>query len=111
MVTVWVALLECLRARRRYSIHAAGLIDPGGDLVLLIGRSGVAKTTAAVSLLQAGWSALGDDRRFWSPTAAVACRRSPTAVISSWTNTCCPASDCAATSAGDSRTSLRTSRC
>lgn len=67
MVTVGVALLECLRARRRYSIHAAGLIDPAGDLVLLIGRSGTAKTTAAVNLLQAGWRALGDDVVFLEP--------------------------------------------
>ena len=63
-VSLWVALLECLRARGRYLIHAAGAIDSQGDLVLLVGPSGVGKTTTAISLLELGWTALGDNLLF-----------------------------------------------
>jgi hypothetical protein len=63
-LTFWVALLECLRGRGRYLVHAAGAIDPNGDLVLLVGPSGVGKTTAALALLELGWTVLGDDLLF-----------------------------------------------
>ena len=46
------------------SFTPAGAIDSQGDLGLLVGPSGVGKTTAAISLLELGWTALGDDLLF-----------------------------------------------
>jgi hypothetical protein len=64
VVTLWVAILECLRARGRFALHAAGLVSPAGELVLLAGSSGSGKTSGALTLLEAGWRALGDDLLF-----------------------------------------------
>jgi hypothetical protein len=63
-LTLWIAVLECLRARGRYLLHAAGVIDPQGELALLIGASGAGKTTAALTLIEAGWRVLSDDLLF-----------------------------------------------
>jgi hypothetical protein len=61
---LWLALLECFRARGRYMIHAAAVVDPEGQLVLLPGARGAGKSTAALSLVEAGWDTLGDDTVF-----------------------------------------------
>jgi hypothetical protein len=64
VVTLWVAILECLRARGRFALHGAGMVSPAGDLVLLVGSSGSGKTSGAITLLEAGWRTLGDDLLF-----------------------------------------------
>lgn len=50
-----------LRARSRWLIHAAGVVDPAGRAWLLAGDSGSGKSTLAYALSRAGWSVLGDD--------------------------------------------------
>ena len=54
------SLLLLLRQVDIYGLHANGL-SHDGDGMLLIGLSGSGKTTLTLSLLQAGWRALGDD--------------------------------------------------
>ena len=54
------SLLLLLRQVDIYGLHANGLSHDGQGL-LLIGPSGSGKTTLTLSLLQAGWRALGDD--------------------------------------------------
>lgn len=54
------SLLLLLRRLDIYGLHANGLSHEGQGL-LLIGPSGSGKTTLTLSLLQAGWRALGDD--------------------------------------------------
>lgn len=54
------SLLLLLRWVDIYGLHANGL-SHNGEGVLLIGPSGSGKTTLTLSLLQAGWRALGDD--------------------------------------------------
>jgi hypothetical protein len=50
-----------LRARRRYLVHAAAVVDPDGGAWLLAGDSGSGKSTLAWVLVRQGWSLLGDD--------------------------------------------------
>jgi hypothetical protein len=50
-----------LRQRRRYHIHAAGVVDPMGRAWLLVGPTGSGKSTLAYALARAGWAVLGDD--------------------------------------------------
>jgi hypothetical protein len=50
-----------LRQRRRYHIHAAGVVDPAGRAWLLVGPTGSGKSTLAYALARAGWAVLGDD--------------------------------------------------
>jgi hypothetical protein len=50
-----------LRARGRYLVHAAGVVDPHGRAWLLSGDSGSGKSTLAYALARAGWTVLGDD--------------------------------------------------
>jgi hypothetical protein len=50
-----------LRARGRYLIHAAAVVDPTGGAWLLAGDSGSGKSTLAWVLVRHGWSLLGDD--------------------------------------------------
>jgi hypothetical protein len=50
-----------LRARGRYLVHAAAVVDPGGGAWLLAGDSGSGKSTLAWVLVRQGWSLLGDD--------------------------------------------------
>lgn len=54
------SLLLLLRRVGLYGLHANGLSHDGQGL-LLVGPSGSGKTTLTLSLLQAGWRALGDD--------------------------------------------------
>jgi hypothetical protein len=55
-----LSLLEILRARGRYPVHAAG-VALDGRAVLLAGASGVGKSTLALACARSGWTFLGDD--------------------------------------------------
>ena len=61
---VWVALLECLRARGRFSLHAAAVVAPAGDTVLLAGTKAAGKSTATLALAESGFTVLTDDMTF-----------------------------------------------
>jgi hypothetical protein len=50
-----------LRQRRRYHVHAAGVVDPSGRAWLLVGPTGSGKSTLAYALAREGWAVLGDD--------------------------------------------------
>ena len=56
-------LIESLKRRGLYSIHAAAVAD-GDRCVLFPGGSGAGKSTIALALLRAGFSFLGDDMQF-----------------------------------------------
>ena len=56
-----IGLLALLRARDLYGLHAAGLVDPSGAGVLLVGPSGSGKSTLALGLVRDGWQYLSDD--------------------------------------------------
>ena len=55
------AVAKLLRSVGLFTLHAAGLVSPGGTPVLIIARSGSGKSTLAVGLLRAGWRILSDD--------------------------------------------------
>lgn len=61
-----VALVECLKRRGRFSLHAAGLALDGRGL-LVAGTSGSGKSTTALALLRAGFGFLADDTLFLRP--------------------------------------------
>ena len=50
-----------LRARGRYLVHAAAVVDQAGGAWLLAGDSGSGKSTLAWILVRHGWALLGDD--------------------------------------------------
>lgn len=50
-----------LRARGRYLVHAAAVVDSRGGAWILAGDSGSGKSTLAWVLVRQGWSLLGDD--------------------------------------------------
>lgn len=60
---VTVSLIEVLKRRGLYNVHAAGLSVNGRGL-LLSGNSGAGKTTLAVALVRAGFDFLSDDTLF-----------------------------------------------
>ena len=60
-----LTLIECLKRRGRFSLHAAGLAI-GGRGILVAGASGSGKSTTAVCLLRAGFGFLADDTVFLS---------------------------------------------
>jgi hypothetical protein len=62
-------LVELLKRRGLYSVHAAGLGLHGRGL-LLAGASGAGKSTLTLALVRAGWGWLGDDVLFLRPGAA-----------------------------------------
>jgi hypothetical protein len=72
-------LVKLLQGVGMYSLHAAGLVAPGGDGVLLVGDSGSGKSTLAIGLIRRGWRYLSDDavllRRTPSGVEALALRR------------------------------------
>jgi hypothetical protein len=56
-----VGAIVRLRARGRYFVHGAGLVDPTGGAFVLAGDSGAGKSTLAFALSRSGWRVLGDD--------------------------------------------------
>lgn len=56
-------LVELLKRRGLYSVHAAGLAADG-QAILVAGGSGSGKSTLALALLRAGFEFLGDDMLF-----------------------------------------------
>jgi hypothetical protein len=56
-------LIELLRRRGLYNVHAAGLCR-GNDAVLLAGPSGAGKSTLTLAMTRAGWGYMGDDMLF-----------------------------------------------
>jgi hypothetical protein len=59
-------LIEQLKRRGLYSLHAAGMAL-NGTAVLCAGESGSGKSTLALALLRAGFAFLGDDMLFLAP--------------------------------------------
>ncbi len=59
-----IALLEMLKRRRFYSLHAAAAETAHGDVILLAGESGSGKSTLALALARSKWPVLGDDTVF-----------------------------------------------
>ena len=59
-----LALEAAMRASGQLPLHAAGLTLPNGDMVMVIGRSGAGKTTAALALCGAGLGLCSDDLIF-----------------------------------------------
>ena len=58
----WVfGLLKLLRPRGVYNLHAAGVINPAGKGLLIIGASGSGKSTLTIGLIRHGWGYLSDD--------------------------------------------------
>lgn len=68
-----ILLVDVLRRRRWYSLHAAGFSE-GGAAILVPGTSGVGKSTLSVALLRAKFDYLTDDMVFLA-------RRSDTLVV------------------------------
>jgi hypothetical protein len=58
-----IPLLEMLKRRRKYGIHAAAVARNGRSL-LLPGSSGAGKSTLTIALIRAGFDFLGDDITF-----------------------------------------------
>lgn len=69
-LTVWVGLMECLRARGRYPLHGAALVAPDGSVVLLAGTKGAGKSTATLALAERGFRVVTDDTLFIERDAA-----------------------------------------
>jgi hypothetical protein len=63
-LSLWIALVECLRARGRYPLHGAALVAPDGSTVLFSGTKGAGKSTATLSLLERGYDVVTDDTLF-----------------------------------------------
>jgi len=59
-----VSLFEGLRFHGLYYLHAAALTGPDGTGYLIIGNSGVGKTSLTMSLIEAGFKFLSDDTVF-----------------------------------------------
>lgn len=64
-----VSLMEMLKRRGTYAVHAAGLARRGAA-ILIAGASGSGKTTLALALARAGFDFLGDDLAFLGPDEA-----------------------------------------
>jgi hypothetical protein len=58
-----IPLIECLKRRDRFSIHAGGVAWQGRG-ILIPGSSGSGKSTLALALARAGFGFLGDDMLF-----------------------------------------------
>ena len=73
-------VVECLRARGLFGIHAAA-VARGDHGLLLCGRSGSGKSTAALALARSGWGFLGDDTCYLEAAPAA-----PTHVRARWSD-------------------------
>ena len=58
---IFNATMTALRRCALYELHAAGVVNPDGGGVLVIGPSGSSKSTLATQLAAAGWKYLSDD--------------------------------------------------
>lgn len=75
--TLWLAthgfftvpLLESLRNRGLFSLHAAG-VSRDNIAMILVGPSGAGKSTLTVALVEAGWDFLSDDTIFIDTSAS-----------------------------------------
>jgi hypothetical protein len=54
-------LLKLLRPLGLYGLHAAGLVSPTGEGLLIVGGSGSGKSTLTIGLMRQGWHYLSDD--------------------------------------------------
>jgi hypothetical protein len=63
-----VSLLELLKRRSLFGVHAGAVAD-SGRAVMLSGATGSGKSTASLALLLGGWSFLGDDIVFLRSTS------------------------------------------
>jgi hypothetical protein len=61
-----IPLIDLLKRRGRFSLHA-GCLSRAGDGLLLAGTSGAGKSTLTLALLRAGFDFLGDDLVFLRP--------------------------------------------
>lgn len=61
-----IALVELLKRRSLFALHAAAMATTEGAVVLFPGASGAGKTTLALGLLRQGWGFLADDMVFLS---------------------------------------------
>lgn len=64
-----IALIEVLKRRGLYSLHAACAASGGAGL-LVAGPSGAGKSTLSIALARAGWDFVADDLVFLTPGAA-----------------------------------------
>ena len=71
------ALLALLDGAGRYPLHAAGLVAPGGEGVLLVGPSDAGKSTMTLHLVRQGWAFLTDDSVLLHRTADGAVEAAP----------------------------------
>jgi hypothetical protein len=60
-LTLFIALMLAARHHGLFHLHAAGLVLPGGEGLLVAGAGGAGKSTTTLSLLHAGLGYLGDD--------------------------------------------------
>ncbi|MGA2929221.1 MAG: hypothetical protein ABSG43_25180, partial [Solirubrobacteraceae bacterium] len=67
-----IALMELMERHERFSLHAACLVSPAGNGVLLSGPSGSGKSTLTVALAAAGLEFLCDDLVFLAHGAGAA---------------------------------------
>lgn len=58
---IFNAAMVAMRRCRLYELHAAGVVSPSGEGVLVIGPSGSGKSNLAAQLAAAGWQYLSDD--------------------------------------------------
>lgn len=56
-----IGLVKLLRPMGYFALHAAGLVTPTGQGVLVVGVSGSGKSTLTIGLVRHGWGYLSDD--------------------------------------------------
>lgn len=54
-------LLRLLRPLSVFGLHAAGIVSPAGQGMLIVGASGSGKSTLAIGLIEHGWGYASDD--------------------------------------------------
>jgi hypothetical protein len=58
---IFNAAMVAMRRCGLYELHAAGVVSPSGEGILIIGPSGSGKSNLAAQLASAGWQYLSDD--------------------------------------------------